>query len=265
MKFESIWLDEETRLDCYIAEPVEWYTRKAILVIPGGGYEALSVHIEGEPIAHAFMPHGFNAFVLHYSIGRKHAYPYQLIQASKAMKHIRDNAKEYCIDPEEVYAVGFSAGGHLCTCLGLQWNKPEIYEAVPMPHGYNKPKAILPIYPVISAGEYAHEGSITNVLCTNTPTEEQRRSVSLEFHVTSDAVPAYIVHGAADDCVPVENSLLLATAYSKAKIPFELHIYPKGMHGFGLGNGITDWQGGIHTQDGINEWVEHAITWMKTL
>lgn len=265
MKFESVWLDEDTRLDCYLADSVDWYTRKAILVIPGGGYEVVSAQIEGEPIALAFIPYGFNAFVLHYSVDRTHPYPYQLIQASKAMKYIRDHAEEYKMDSEQVYAVGFSAGGHLCTTLGLQWNKQEVYDAVPMPYGYNKPKGILPIYPVVSAGEYAHEGSVMNLLCNTNPTKEQRDSVSMELHVTSDASPAYIVHGASDECVPVENSLLLAGAYSKAGVPFELHIYPKGKHAFGLGNETTDWEGGIHTQEGICDWLANAVIWMKTL
>lgn len=266
MKLETIMLDEHTRLDAYIASHNDWFTRKAMLVIPGGGYEIVADFSEGEPIAQAFIPQGFNTFVLHYTVDRQHPYPHQLIQASKAMKHIRDHAEEYGIDPKEVYAIGFSAGGHLCGTLGLQWNKQEIYDAVDMPYGYNKPKGMLLIYPVVTGNpEFSHQGSFMNLFCTVTPTKEQLDSVSLEQLVTADAVPAYIVHGAADDIVPVENSLMLATAYSKANIPFELHIYPKGKHGFALGNDITNQGFEHHSQEGIRDWVQNAITWMKTL
>ncbi len=266
MKCEQIMLDENTRLDAYVCKQTDWYTRKALLVIPGGGYEVVDDYIEGEAIAQAFIPYGFNTFVLQYSVGRKNAYPYQLIQASKAIKHIRDHAEEYNINPEEVYAIGFSAGGHLCGSLGLQWNKQEIYDAIDMPYGYNKPKGVLLIYPVVSGvSEYSHKSSFQYLHCTDTPTKEQLEMTSLELQVTSDAVPAYLVHGAADELVPVENSLLLANAYSKAKIPFELHVYPKGEHGFGLGNEITAQWGEQHCQEGIQKWVENAITWMKTL
>lgn len=265
MKCETIRLDEHTTVDTYICKHTNWLTRKAMLVLPGGGYEFIDEYIEGEAIAQAFIPYGFNSFVLNYTIDRKHPYPHQLIQVSKAVKHIRDNAEEYGIDPEEVYVIGFSAGGHLCGTLGLQWNKQEIYDAIDMPYGYNKPKGTLLIYPVVSGiSEYSHKDSFKNLLCTPTPTKEQLESVSLERLVTKDAVPAFLVHGASDELVPVENTLLLANAYSKENIPFEVHIYPKGQHGFGLGNEITA-QHERHPQEGIRNWLPNAILWMKTL
>lgn len=266
MKCEQIMLDENTRLDTYISDKNGWYTRKAILVIPGGGYEAVSNDCEGEAVGQAFVPYGFNFFVLQYSVDRTHSYPYQLIQASMAMKFIRDHAEEYGIDPEEIYVVGFSAGAHLCGCLGIQWNKQEIYDALPMPVGYHKPKGILMIYPVVSGvSEYTHKGSFQNLFCSASPTKEQLEMASLELHVTKDAVPVYLVHGAADIYVPVENSLLLANAYSKAQVPFELHIYPKESHGFGLGNHITNQWADSDSPEGVRDWVKNAITWMKTL
>ncbi len=266
MKFESIMIDEKTRLDAYICDKNDWFTRKAILVFPGGGYAFLADDREGEPIAQAFIPYGFNAFVLHYTVDCKHPYPHQLIQASKAMKHIRDHAEEYGIDPKEVYVAGFSAGGHLCGTLALQWNKQEIYDAIPMPYGYNKPKGILLIYPLVSTNpKFSLQGIFMNLFCTATPTKEQLDSVSLEQLVTADAVPAYIVHGAADDVVSVEHSLMLATAYSKAKVPFELHIYPKCKHGFALGNEITCQSEDDKLGEHAGRWVEQAVRWIKSL
>ena len=47
--------------------------------------------------------------------------------------------------------------------------------------------------------------------------------------------PAFIWHTANDGAVPVENSLLLAGALSRAGVCFELHVYPDGPHGIGLG------------------------------
>ena len=143
MIYKKIILDESSYLEAYIADKTEQFTRKAILVIPGGGYAGVCSEREGEPIALAFMPYGYNAFVLHYSVGRTKKFPAQLIEASLAMKHIKDNAEEYGIDKDEVYAVGFSAGGHLCATLGVMWNKKEIYDVADMEYGYNKPKGVM--------------------------------------------------------------------------------------------------------------------------
>ena len=72
MRFERIDLDYEgAYIDTYIADPTRCFTRKAILVIPGGGYGAWCNETEGEPIAQAFMPYGYNAFVLRYYTGKE--------------------------------------------------------------------------------------------------------------------------------------------------------------------------------------------------
>ncbi|MBR5808938.1 MAG: alpha/beta hydrolase [Clostridia bacterium] len=266
MKIEKIMLDDKAYIDTYIADKTEQFKRKAILVIPGGAYWNVCADREGEPIAMSFMPHGFNAFVLHYSVKGEGTFPTQLKQASLAIKHIKDNAEEYGIDKDEVYAVGFSAGGHLCASLGNLWDKKEIYEDIDMPLGYNKPKGIILAYPVISGvSEYSHKDSFKNLFDTENPTKEQLEESSIELKVSEKSVPAYIVHAVNDSLVPVENSLLLATQYSKYKIPFELHIYPRGEHGFALANEIT-WDGNEEfIQKANEEWVANAVRWTQNL
>lgn len=266
MKIEKIILDDKSYIEAYITDETAKFKKKAILVVPGGGYGCICSDREGEPIALAFLPYGFNAFVLHYSTRGEGIFPTQLKQASLAIKHIKDNAEKYGIDKDEVFAVGFSAGGHLCASLGNLWDKKEIYEDIDMPLGYNKPKGIILAYPVISGvSEYSHKGSFENLFDTENPTKEQLEESSIELKVSEKTVPAYIVHAANDSLVPVENSLLLATQYSKYKIPFELHIYPKGEHGFALANEIT-WDGNEEfIQKANEEWVANAVRWTQNL
>ena len=262
-----IFLDEskdDVYLDTYIADSVTGYDykRKAILVIPGGGYWQVCSEREGEPIAMAFMPYGFQAFVLHYSVEKKRPFPSQLIEASLAVKHIRDNAEEYNIDPEAVFVVGFSAGGHLTASLGTLWHLPEIYEAVDMPYGYNKPTGIMPVYPVISGNkDFAHMGSFCNLFCTDTPTQEQLDMASLEKHVDERTSPAFLMHTSEDDLVPVENSLAFAAAMAKAGLKFELHIYPDGQHGIALSNAITSINVEGFQDKSVAKWVGAAAEW----
>lgn len=265
MKIEKVMLDDSAYMNAYIADETELFTRKAILIIPGGAYSFCS-SIEGEPIALAFMSYGFNAFVLNYSVNREKALPAQLIQASKAVKHIKDNAEEFGIEKEEVYIVGFSAGGHLAASLGRLWHKKEIYEAIQMPYGYNKPKGMILVYPVITGmGDFSHKASFRNLLATDEPTLEQLEEASIELHVSEKACPVYMVHAANDASVPVENSLILAMQYSKQKIPFEMHIYPSGEHAFSLANKIT-WRGNPkYIQDANASWVEDAVKWTDKL
>ena len=223
MRYERIPLsqeDAEIYLEAYVPEQLKSFTRKAILVIPGGGYGQVCADREGEPIAHAFLPYGYCAFVLHYSVGRKRPFPAQLIEAAMAMKHIRDHAKEYGIDPEEIFAVGFSAGAHLAASLGTLWRHPALREAIGADVGEIRPRGVMLIYPVITADPaIAHKGSFCNLFCTDTPTQEQLDAASLEKHVDAESSPAYILHTVTDQLVPVENSLVLARAYTEAGVP----------------------------------------------
>lgn len=266
MKIEKVMLDDKAYIEAYITDKTAQFKKKAILVIPGGGYGCVCSEREGEPIALAFLPYGYNAFVLHYSVNGEKTFPAQLKQASLAIKHIKDNAEEYGIDKEEVFAVGFSAGGHLCASLGTMWDKKEIYEDIDMPIGYNKPKGIILAYPVVSGvREYSHKGSFKNLFSSENPTKEQLEESSIELNVSEKSVPAYILHAANDSAVPVENSLLLAMEYSKYKIPFEMHIYKRGDHGFALANEIT-WDGNEEFIQKANEkWIENAARWAESL
>ena len=256
--------DEEVYIDAYVADETKNFKRKALLVIPGGGYAAVCSHREGEPIAMAFMPYGYNAFVLHYTVGRKKPFPCQLIEAARAIKHIKDNAEKYGVDPDELFVVGFSAGGHLAASTGVLWKNDEIYKAVDMPYGYNKPKGIMTIYPVVSPKFKNHITSFRNLWCTDTPTEEQLYAAAIEEHVDGDSAPAFIMHTANDQLVDVRNSIVLADAYAKAQIPFELHIYPDGPHGIALASAITSEGKPKLENAAVAEWVRHAAVWAET-
>ncbi|MBR2916369.1 MAG: alpha/beta hydrolase, partial [Clostridia bacterium] len=88
MEVEKIYLEKdnpEVFLEAYIADENSSSVRKAILIIPGGAYGKVEANREGEPIAMAFLERGYNAFVLHYTVGLKKPFPAQLIEASMAV------------------------------------------------------------------------------------------------------------------------------------------------------------------------------------
>ncbi|MDR1092716.1 MAG: alpha/beta hydrolase [Clostridiales bacterium] len=209
--------------------------RPAFLVLPGGGYRFCSAR-ESEPVALRLVGQGYAAFVLQYSTAGDSAakFPTQLLQACHAVKHIKDNAPDFHVAPEKVFAIGFSAGGHLCASLGLSYDSERVRKAMP---DYEKARvaAIVPCYPVVTGGEYAHRGTFDNL----TPDSALLPELSLENAVTKAAPPAFIWHTADDGTVPVMNSILLAKAYAENNVPFELHIFEKGAHGLSLCDAAT--------------------------
>ncbi len=266
MRYERIALsgwDSDVYLDMYIPCTEEGLRRKALLVLPGGGYWDLSQYREGEAIAHAFLPYGYAAFVLHYSVGRQRPFPAQLIEAAQAISYIKDNADEFGIDPAWVLTVGFSAGGHLAGMTGTLWKHPAIYDALDIPYGYNKPRGMMLIYPVI--GPEHHFNSFQNLLCCDTPDQAALDALTLYKQVDQDTVPAFLMHTANDDVVSVTGSLAMAQAMSAADRPYELHIYPDAPHGVALGNEITACGNRRWVNAAIARWVEQAAAWADSL
>lgn len=241
--------------------------RRTVIVCPGGGYHFLSDR-EAEPIVMQFLQAGFNAFLLRYSIEPNAGGFAPLIEAAKAIKYVRENAERYNTDPDKIFIAGFSAGGHLACSAGTLWNIPEVRDAVGVtageaPEGINRPNGMILSYPVITGGDKAHKRSIKNVAGHEELTEEDIATFSLERRVDATTAPAFIWHTFTDTVVPVENSLMFASALTAHKVPFELHIYPEGPHGLALCNEFTR-AGRDTTIYPHNEgWVDLAIRWVK--
>ena len=253
------------KAELHVYKPETANKNEAMLVIPGGGYGCVCTNREGEPIALGYLAKGFTVFVLHYSVGKDAPVNCPLAEASAAIAYIRRNADEYGVDVNKVYAVGFSAGGHLCGSLGTLWHREEIAEKAGITSGENKPNGVVLCYPVITGGERAHKGSFYNLIGTTTPTDEQIDYYSLEKHVDERSVPAFIIHTAEDELVPVHNSLMMATAYANAKVPFELHVYPHGPHGMALGNAITANGRQSYIDSRYERWIDDSISFFRSI
>ena len=207
------------------------WQRPAVLVVPGGGYRFVSRR-EGGPIANAFMALGFQVFILTYLTAADGiCYPEQLLETAAAMDFIRKNAKKWRVNEKEVFAVGFSAGGHLVANLSVEYDKIEEKAGVSLDC---KPLAVGLSYPVINHRWSADQGGTYDNLLqgyTEEAKAELMKDLNLDERVTETTPPAFIWATASDGLVPAQNSLDYAMALSCKKVDFELHVYPKGSHG----------------------------------
>ena len=145
--------------------------------------------------------------------------------------HIRENAAQYHVRPDAIAVCGFSAGGHLSASSGILWNEPVIAETLGIENRMARPDAMILSYPVITSGEHAHRGSFECLLGERANDAAWLERLSLERRVDGTTPPTFLWHTFADELVPVENALLLASALRRADVPFELHIFPEGIHG----------------------------------
>ncbi len=269
MKHETFILDPrfpDCTLTTYIHDhspEMNHAPRRAIIVCPGGAYQFLSDR-ENEPVALRYFAAGLNVFVLRYSIGEKAAGDAPLIEGALAVRHLRENAETYNLDPSYIFITGFSAGGHFAAMCGTLWNDPVIREALGIdrgecPEGINRPTATVLCYPVITGGPHAHRGSI-DTLCggpsAGTPGADR---YSLELHVDATTAPAFIWHTFNDGAVPIQNTLLYANAMAAAGVPFEYHVYPDGVHGLSLCTAETANNNPALIQPTAAGWIDAAI------
>lgn len=215
-------------------QPPNW-KRPAVIIVPGGGYEKVSRR-EGEPTAMQFIARGFQAFVLNYTVGGEKGAPYpeQLFEAAACVDYVKKHAQEYGVNPEEVFVIGFSAGGHIVGDLAVE------YQDVSAKWGKKvdcKPTAVGLCYPVISQ-IHGHQLSFDNVLYGYSDTEKQEllKTLNLDESVTENTPPAFIWTTAEDTLVPPDNAMRFAMALDKKGVAFELHVYPKGQHGKATGH-----------------------------
>ncbi len=271
MRFEHIDLfpdAEKTYLKAYLCDDMPNFNnrRKAILILPGGGYSGVCDDREGDAVARGFLAAGINTFVLKYSV-KPYANDFRpQIQALTAIKYIRENAEHFSIDPDYVFTVGFSAGGHLAGSTGVFWKHPKIAEALgDISNGICRPTGMILSYPVITSGKFANRGSFLNLCGKDDATAAEMAEYSLENFVDSETPPAFLWHTFADTGVPVENSLLMASALRENGVPFELHIYPEGWHGMSLATPEVSGGDDTKTHEHNRTWFPLVLQWIETV
>lgn len=188
-------------------------TGAAVIILPGGGHNALWMEGEGLAPARWLAAHGVAAFVLKYRVnatpddearfrssadmifvhdtvdGRANG----LSDAQQALRMVRGNAARWKIDPKRIGMMGYSAGA-ITTLDTVLANDPA---ARPDFIGYF----------------YAFMNAVT-------PPKE--------------AGPMFV--GVALDDFPFgHQGFGLVESWQKARLPVELHAYEKGGHGFGIG------------------------------
>ena len=229
---------------------------QAVIICPGGGYSILAFDKEGTRVAEEMNKWGITAFVLKYRLPddttmvNKSLAPLQ--DAQQAIRMVREHAAEWGINANEIGIMGFSAGGHVAATAATHFNFKA--DATNSDTTSVRPDFAILIYPVISFDStITHKGS-RDKLVSAKASMETINFFSNELQVTKNTPPSFLVQAGDDGGVPVENSIRYYQACIKNKVPVEMHLYPKGGHGFGMNNKTTD-----------DNWMERLKNWMNRL
>lgn len=232
---------------------------QAIVICPGGGYGILAYDWEGTDIAKWLNSKGIAAIVLKYRLpnSKSNIVPQlsPLLDAQRALRTVRANAKKWNIKTNQIGIMGFSAGGHLASTAGTHFDNGNSTAADSVDRLSSRPDFMILMYPVISMlKSHMHQGSRNNLIGAN-PDSALAKYYSNDLQVTKETPPTFIVHSTDDAAVPVENSLSFYLALKTNKVPAEMHIYPYGGHGFGLAVGKSY----------LHSWTDRCIDWLNSL
>ncbi len=218
--------------------PKEKDTGAAVVVFPGGGYNILAWDLEGTEVCEWLNSIGVNAVLLKYRVPKRpaferHAPPLQ--DAQRALGLVRSRAQEFGFDPARIGVLGFSAGGHLAAALSAS--------------------VALRTYPAVDAADAVSCRPDFSVLIypAYLTLKDEGDKINPVTAVTSNTPPAFIAM-TQDDAVRVETALFYSVALKQSGVPFELHIYPKGGHGYGL----------RRTENPVTAWPDRCADWMKS-
>jgi acetyl esterase/lipase len=161
---------------------------------------------------------------------------------------VRENAAKWNINPNQVGVMGFSAGGHLASTIGIHFKKVLI----PNPNNTSvRPDFMILVYPVISFTKaIGHQGSKNNLIGKNA-SDEKISAYSNEMQVTEQTPPTLLFHASDDGAVSPLNSIEFYQALLKNKVTAELHLYQSGGHGFGL-----------YMKNSKELWMERCKNWL---
>jgi acetyl esterase/lipase len=223
------------KLDLYIPQGVA-KPMPVVMWVHGGGWREGSKDI---PMMLPLAPLGFAVASIDYRLSQEAIFPAQIYDCKAAVRWLRYHGPEYGLDPKRIAAAGASAGGHLVALLGTTANE----SALEGMEGYSGvSSAVQAVVDFYGPTDFTDLGRDYTASQTNFVAEllggsidrnwEKARAASPVFHVDARSCPFYIAHGDHDSIVPVEQSIELDAALTKAGVPSALYIAKGRGHGF---------------------------------
>lgn len=299
MQVDVVTLPLGAELDCYILDAEiatgKTKTRPAVIICPGGGYLKTAAR-EREVVAVRFLGMGFHVFVLRYhtyvveddsasapsvpgelpAVDPSSHYPIQLVDLMQAMAYVRAHAGSWHLDAKLIYALGFSAGGHIVGSLAERFDDAELLAWAGTKAGVATPRGVLLCYPMVN-GNFVRDaiererqgrpGSLPAsfvaraVFGTDRPIAEDYDHINLAYHVRPDMPRMFVWQTAADGTLCASDTVAFVECAMRAGATCEFHLFQRGPHGMSL----CDDTSASKPEDidgAAMAWVDLAHTWL---
>ncbi|PJI90789.1 alpha/beta fold hydrolase [Sphingomonas koreensis] len=207
--------------------------RAPVLVVLHGGGWARGERPKSWAGLRPFVEAGYAIVSVQYRLSGTAQAPAAVQDARCAMAWVARNADRHQLDPRRLVVLGTSAGGHLALMAGMLGGRADI--DLPACGPVPRAAAIIDFYGPTdlrpeSLGKW-RSPSVTKWIGEGPDAPALAERMSPLTLVRKGQVPVFIVHGDADNVVPIQSSRQLKAALDRAGVPSELHIVPGGGHG----------------------------------
>jgi acetyl esterase/lipase len=244
-----------TALTMDVFTPAEPNGVGLIFVVSGGWFSAHEAINAG--FLQPFLDRGYTVFAVVHGSQPKFNITEILGDMHRAVRYIRHHAKDYGVDPERLGIMGASAGGHLSLMQGTAGvaGDPNAKDAVDRES--SRVAAVACFFPPTDFFNYGKPGEDAlgrGVLkgfrapfdfeemdgetkrfveiTDEAKLHEIGKAISPVNHATSDDPPTLIIHGDADELVPIQQAELMVAALEQAGVEAKLVTKPGAAHGW---------------------------------
>lgn len=217
-----------------------------LYMVSGGWFSRWSPPEETAERFDALLDRGFTVFAVRHGSSPRFNVPEAHADVDRALRYIRLHADEWGVDPERLGVFGGSAGGHLSLMLGLAPNHggpaarggfrdPDALVTAAegddaIAGGDDRAAAVVAYYPPVDLRPLVGPNERFPALDFQ---ESMAGAISPIRFVTPDDPPTLLIHGDADELVPISNSEILYEALQEAGVKSDFITIPGGDHGFG--------------------------------
>lgn len=179
------------------------------------------------------VEHGYTLFIIRHGSSPQFKVPEAVADVQRAVRYIRQHAKNFEIDPDRIGVCGGSAGGHLSLMLGTASDEGQKTANDETERSSNRVAAVVAYFPPVDLREWVGDKRFPALHFDKKDAEY----VSPIVHVTKDDAPTLLIHGDKDDLVKLDNSERILAAFKKEGVPCELIVIKGAGHGFAGENG----------------------------
>jgi len=237
-------------------------SRAIIRVMAGSWFSSFDQAISSGNLAISkkyFTDKGYTVFEVVLGSQPRFSIADQVSDLKRAVRYIRYNAKTFAVDPDHIGISGFSAGGHLSLAIATADDKIDTASGDPVDHVSSRVQAVAVLFPPTDFLNWPPYGNIVNakqLLLANsvygaldfknwnnktktydviTDTAQRNkigRDISPVYAVSPDDPPIFIIHGDADNVVPLQQSQEMIAKLNEAGVKNNFIIKKGARHSF---------------------------------